>query len=61
MHTSGFRRGAVNECCSTMPVDFVVQTTGHDLTGASALYEYLNASRAMLQPGNSECLFLIWP
>jgi len=37
----GFRPGAINECCSSIPVDFVVHTTGHDLKTVSALYEYV--------------------
>ena len=52
----GFRHGVINECMSKMPVEFVAQSTGHELTSISALYEYLNASRAMLQPGMYKAL-----
>ena len=52
MTAQGFRRGCINECMSKMPSDFVAQCTGHELRSLSALYEYLNASRSMLQPGN---------
>lgn len=47
----GLRHGAVELLCSSMPAEFVVVTTGHDLKNESALYEYLGAPRATLTPG----------
>ena len=34
-----------------MPIEHVVQMTGHDLTGLSALYEYVDVSRPSTMPG----------
>jgi hypothetical protein len=48
---AGFRPGVVNSLCAVMPPSFVVNTTGHELTGTCALYDYLDANRAMLIPG----------
>ena len=47
----GFRPGVINFLMMFMARDFVVRCTGHDLKGASALYEYLEAILAMLMPG----------
>ena len=47
----GFRRGAVNELACSVPLEFAVQTTGHDMKSKSAFFEYLNTSRSMLQNG----------
>jgi len=47
---AGLRTGASNSLCSRMPADFVVHATGHDMKGASALYEYINPDRALLMP-----------
>ena len=33
-----------------MPGELAVSATGHDMTNVSAFYEYMQASRAMLQP-----------
>lgn len=36
-----------------MPGELVVHVTGHDLKGTSALYEYVDASRALAMPGGA--------
>lgn len=34
-----------------MPGELIAHVTGHDLKGTSALYEYIDASRALAIPG----------
>ena len=46
----GIRRGCVNQLAATMPGEFAVAATGHDLTHTSAFYEYMNPTVAMMQP-----------
>ena len=46
----GLRHGTCTELSTKMPVEFCVVATGHDMKGASALYEYLKVTRSMLQP-----------
>jgi len=45
------RPACVDELIATVPVDFAVITTGHDLKGASALYEYFTMTMGMAMPG----------
>ena len=46
LSAGGVRPGAANVLCAKMPAELVVQATGHDLRTVSALYEYVDASRA---------------
>jgi hypothetical protein len=48
---AGFRKGACNEMASGMPAEFVKELTGHDLSKISALFEYIEATRALTMPG----------
>ena len=48
---AGARPAACNELSAVMPVDLVVACTGHNLNGASALYEYVDPNRAILMAG----------
>ena len=50
-NAGGVRSACCDELVARMPVDFVVQCTGHDLKGASALYEYVRAQKALLMVG----------
>ena len=45
------RPACVDELVASVPVDFAVVTTGHDLRGASALYEYFTMTMGMAMPG----------
>jgi hypothetical protein len=53
LSAGGFRPGCINFLATKVCVDWIVHTTGHDLKGASALYEYLNPNRALLIPGST--------
>ena len=46
----GIRPGCINTLCTMMPGFFVTCATGHEIKNASALYEYLDPSYALLQP-----------
>ena len=48
---AGFGVSVYNTLTSTIPVEFAVQVTGHDLKGVSAFYEYLRPYFALLMPG----------
>ena len=48
---AGFRPGACDTLACAIPAEIMVHTTGHDLTGLSALFEYLGA-RVSLYPPN---------
>eukprot|EP01052_Picozoa_sp_SAG31_P034484 SAG31_NODE_4037_length_3644_cov_2.637800_2_plen_482_part_00 len=56
---AGIRPGTINTLCSLAPTDLVVQTTGHDLRGASAVYEYLTPLRSVLMAGAT--ILAGWP
>ena len=45
---AGLRPGVINALAAKMPADFVTAMTGHDTTGLSSLYEYLDPDRAVL-------------
>mmetsp|Transcript_11867 Transcript_11867/g.25044 ORF Transcript_11867/g.25044 Transcript_11867/m.25044 type:complete len:409 (-) Transcript_11867:690-1916(-) len=47
----GVRPGASNTLCKYMPAEMVVHVTGHELKTTSALYEYVDANRAIAIPG----------
>ena len=40
----------MNQLAETMPGEFAIAATGHDLTHTSAFYEYMNPTVAMIQP-----------
>ena len=42
-NAAGFRPGVCNTLAAVMPTEFVIATTGHDATKASALFEYVDA------------------
>ena len=44
------RPGVINFLMTAMLAEFVAAATGHELTGESALFEYLNPSRALMLP-----------
>ena len=48
---AGIRPGAADTLASAIPAELAVHNTGHDLTGLSALWEYLNAKISLLVPG----------
>ena len=48
--TQGIRRGCINQLSTTMSGEFAIAATGHDLTHASAFYEYMSPAVAMIQP-----------
>ena len=48
---AGVRPGAADTLACAMPVELGVHNTGHDLTGLSALWEYLQARVALTIPG----------
>ena len=48
---AGVRPGASNTLAKWMPGELIVHVTGHELKGTSALYEYIDASRALAIPG----------
>ena len=41
---AGVRPGAAETLCMATPAEYAVHNTGHDLTGFSALFEYLNVT-----------------
>ena len=43
---AGIRRGSANELHSVMPAQFAVALTGHEMTGFTKLYEYINSNVA---------------
>ena len=43
----GIRPGASNFLARYMPGEFIVHVTGHELTGSSAVYDYIDAYRAL--------------
>ena len=43
----GFRAGVCNTVVSKTPTEIAVFTTGHDLTGSTAFFEYVDANRAV--------------
>ena len=47
----GMRAGAITALSACMPQEHVAMVSGHDLTGVSALYEYLRADRATATAG----------
>jgi len=47
---AGVRPGVINFLMTKMPAEFVAAATGHELTGKSALFEYLDPSRALMLP-----------
>jgi hypothetical protein len=55
----GLRVGAVNALARWVPAEIAVHATGHDLTGLSALWNYMRASVALLAP--SLCVLGGWP
>ena len=48
---AGIRPGAADTLACAVPAELGVHNTGHDLTGLSALWEYLAARVALLIPG----------
>ena len=48
---AGIRHGAADALASSVPAELAVHNTGHDLTGLSALWEYLRARLALCMPG----------
>jgi hypothetical protein len=56
---AGVRHGAADMLCQSMPAELAVHTTGHDLTGISALWEYLNARISLCIPGS--VILAGWP
>ena len=48
---AGVRPGASNTLAKWMPGELIAHVTGHELKGTSALYEYIDASRALAIPG----------
>ena len=48
---AGFRPGSCSTLAMYLPAEIAVHTTGHDLTGLSALWEYLNTHIALCIPG----------
>lgn len=57
--TGGIRSGACNELVACMPVELVLQVNGHDYRGTSALWEYVDSSRALTVPGAT--ILAGWP
>lgn len=49
-NAGGFRPGAIQALYSVMPGEKVIPASGHDMRSVSAMYEYLHASYATLQP-----------
>ena len=47
----GVRPGASNALAAQVPSDFATQCTGHDMTGKSAFFEYVDSSVEMAMPG----------
>ena len=47
----GIRPGASNTLAKFMPGELIVQLTGHGLEGSSAVYNYIDADRALAIPG----------
>ncbi|XRB19853.1 hypothetical protein RI054_22g97000 [Pseudoscourfieldia marina] len=47
----GIRPGACNMLASSVPAEFATTTTGHELSGSSAFYEYLDCTHARCVPG----------
>ena len=47
---AGVRPGACETLCMATPAEYAVHNTGHDLTGLSALFEYLNGRVALAVP-----------
>mmetsp|Transcript_20246 Transcript_20246/g.50617 ORF Transcript_20246/g.50617 Transcript_20246/m.50617 type:complete len:385 (+) Transcript_20246:648-1802(+) len=50
-NAGGFRPGACNELGACMPAEIGAHTTGHDLRFLGALWEYMEASRALAMIG----------
>lgn len=48
---AGLRPGASEMLAMSMPAEIAVNTTGHDLTSMTALWEYLRARLALCMPG----------
>jgi len=48
---AGFRPGACDTLACAIPAEIMVHTTGHDLTGLSALFEYLGARVSLVMAG----------
>ena len=48
---AGFRPGAADTLAIAVPAELAVHNTGHDLTGLSALWEYLNTRVSLTIPG----------
>ena len=48
---AGIRPGAADTLCCSVPAELAVHNTGHDLTGLSALWNYLQARIALCMPG----------
>ena len=51
VNAGGIRPGVSNMLSKYMPGELVVHMTGHDLRGTSALYEYVDADRALALVG----------
>ena len=51
VNAGGIRPGVSNMLSKYMPGELVVHVTGHDLKSTSALYEYVDADRALALPG----------
>lgn len=47
----GIRPGVCNTLARYMPGELIVQITGHELKNSSAVYEYIDAQRALAIPG----------
>ena len=47
---AGVRPGAAETLCMATPAEYAVHNTGHDLTGFSALFEYLNVRLSPSHP-----------
>ena len=48
---AGVRHGAADTLCMSVPAELAVHTTGHDLVGIGALWEYLNGRVSLCIPG----------
>jgi hypothetical protein len=56
---AGIRPGACDTLATGVPAELAVHNTGHDLTGMSALWNYLSARLALCMPG--AILLAGWP
>ena len=48
---AGLRPGAVDTLACSVPAELAIHNTGHDMTGMSAFFEYLNSRVSLTIPG----------